>query len=109
MAIPLQSGDEGYEFRGDRPPDYHSGDFAVWDPASQRPQEAQNSMMSKHTVLEKAFDEWIKGTYPQARNLGEVLDMMNDTYKPGNVPSPQVWPPKGAKLVSDIDDKGYTE
>ena len=52
--------------------------------------------------LNEAFTSWVGNVYPQAKNVGEVLLIMDGvTVEP--VKHEEAWPPKGARLVSDIE------
>lgn len=81
MAIPLEPGDEGYEIREDRTPDYRIAEFNVWDPVSSLDQKDQPSLISGHTALVNAFDSWAMDLYPQAQTIGDVIAIQTGTFQ----------------------------
>jgi len=63
------------------------------------------SITNVHAEVTEAFDVWLSGSFPKAKNLDEVISMMNGTFVEAEEPPAQIWPPKGATLVSDLDKK----
>ncbi len=64
-----------------------------------------NSITNTHAKVADAFNVWLSGTYPKAKNIGEVICMMDGTYIEPEEPLAQVWPPKGSELVSEIEKR----